>query len=108
MTLPRSPDVAARRRRLVALGRALPDVDVSPVGAGHLALKAPRLVAADPERFFVPPYLGPKGWVGLRLDGRTLDWKQIRELLLAAHWLAAAGSRTRRTAARPAPVRGAR
>ena len=27
------------------------------------------LVGADPARFFVPPYVGPKGWVGMRLDG---------------------------------------
>jgi predicted DNA-binding protein (MmcQ/YjbR family) len=26
------------------------------------------LVGADPERFFVPPYLGHKGWVGMRVD----------------------------------------
>ena len=27
------------------------------------------LVASDPDRFFVPPYVGSKGWVGVRLDG---------------------------------------
>ena len=26
------------------------------------------LVGADPFRFFVPPYVGPKGWIGMRLD----------------------------------------
>ena len=26
------------------------------------------LIGADPERFFFPPYVGPKGWVGMRLD----------------------------------------
>jgi len=26
------------------------------------------LVDADPERFFVPPYVGPRGWLGFRLD----------------------------------------
>ena len=30
------------------------------------------LVATDLERWFAPPYLGPKGWVGLYLD--TLHW----------------------------------
>src|SRR5947209_5793108 len=27
------------------------------------------LVAADPERFYVPPYVGHRGWIGVRLDG---------------------------------------
>jgi len=30
------------------------------------------LVGADPERFFVPPYVGHRGWLGVRLD-RGLD-----------------------------------
>lgn len=34
------------------------------------------LVAADPERFFVPPYVGHRGWLGVRLD-RALDWAAI-------------------------------
>jgi hypothetical protein len=34
------------------------------------------LVAADPERFFVPPYVGHRGWLGVRLD-RGLDWEEI-------------------------------
>jgi hypothetical protein len=34
------------------------------------------LVEADPERFFVPPYVGHRGWLGVRLD-RGLDWNEI-------------------------------
>ena len=34
------------------------------------------LVEADPERFFVPPYVGHRGWLGLRLD-RALDWDEL-------------------------------
>jgi len=34
------------------------------------------LVEADPDRFFVPPYVGHRGWLGLRLD-RELDWDEI-------------------------------
>jgi hypothetical protein len=34
------------------------------------------LVEADPERFFVPPYVGHRGWLGLRLD-RGLDWDEL-------------------------------
>ena len=38
------------------------------------------LVEADPETFFVPPYVGPSGWVGVRLD-RAPDWGVIAGLL---------------------------
>jgi hypothetical protein len=34
------------------------------------------LVEASPERFFVPPYVGHRGWLGLRLD-RDLDWEEL-------------------------------
>ena len=34
------------------------------------------LVEADSERFFVPPYVGPRGWLGVRLD-RSLDWDEL-------------------------------
>src|SRR5438094_1009206 len=34
------------------------------------------LVEADPERFFVPPYVGHRGWLGVRLD-RGLNWDEL-------------------------------
>ncbi|MEX0851313.1 MAG: MmcQ/YjbR family DNA-binding protein [Gaiellaceae bacterium] len=34
------------------------------------------LVKADAERFFVPPYVGHRGWLGVRLD-RGLDWDEL-------------------------------
>ena len=34
------------------------------------------LVEADPEKLFVPPYVGHRGWLGVRLD-RGLDWNEI-------------------------------
>ncbi len=37
------------------------------------------LVGADPERFFVPPYVGHRGWIGVRLD-RGLTTTELREL----------------------------
>jgi hypothetical protein len=42
------------------------------------------LVAADPERFFVPPYQGPYGWIGVRLD-REPDWGEVREIVIDAY-----------------------
>jgi hypothetical protein len=38
------------------------------------------LIEADPRRFYRPKYLGPTGWVGLRLDGEV-DWNEVRVLL---------------------------
>ena len=39
------------------------------------------LIAADPDRFYRPKYLGPSGWVGVRLEGK-IDWEEIRFLLV--------------------------
>ncbi|MEO1366916.1 MAG: MmcQ/YjbR family DNA-binding protein, partial [Acidobacteriota bacterium] len=45
-------------------------------------------VEVNPEIYFVPPYMGPSGWVGCRLD-RDLDWAEVEELLLAGYRLVA-------------------
>jgi hypothetical protein len=37
------------------------------------------LTEADPEKFFVPPYVGHRGWLGVRLD-RGLDWNELAGL----------------------------
>jgi hypothetical protein len=42
------------------------------------------LVEADPERFFRPPYVGHRGWLGLRLD-RGLDWEEIAGIVEDAY-----------------------
>ena len=34
------------------------------------------LVEGDPERFFVPPYVGHRGWLGVRLD-RGIHWDEL-------------------------------
>ena len=47
----------------------------------------PFMVAHRPERFFVPPYVGPSGWVGVWLD--AADWDELRELLADAWRLTA-------------------
>lgn len=46
------------------------------------------LVEADPEAFFVPPYVGNKGWVGAYLD-RRIDWSLLRELIEESYRLIA-------------------
>ena len=37
------------------------------------------LVKAAPERFFRPPYVGSRGWLGVRLDGKV-DWAEVTAL----------------------------
>jgi predicted DNA-binding protein (MmcQ/YjbR family) len=41
------------------------------------------------ERFFVAPYTGKNGWTCLRLDGKKVDWKEVRQLLERSYRLVA-------------------
>ena len=47
------------------------------------------MVAAAPDRFFVPPYVGPSGWIGVYLDSPHTDWEELGELLQDAWRLSA-------------------
>jgi predicted DNA-binding protein (MmcQ/YjbR family) len=56
-------------------------------------VKAPKgsqavLLAADPTRFFAPPYVGPKGWVGMMLDPAP-DWDELAALVRRSYRLVA-------------------
>ena len=71
-------------------------------GDGRIAVwcKAPpgaqeSLVGADPDHFFIPPYVGHMGWLGIHLD-RGLDWGVIAGLLKDGY-LEAAPARLRST-----------
>lgn len=91
--------------RLRAICTALPEVEERPFGGhtapayrvrgklfvktaedrGSITFKAgpgvqDALVASDPERFFVPAYVGSKGWVGARVDVGQ-DWDELTELI---------------------------
>jgi predicted DNA-binding protein (MmcQ/YjbR family) len=46
------------------------------------------MVQANPARFFVPPYVGPSGWVGVWLDG-AVDWSEVADLLRDSYLLVA-------------------
>ena len=103
-----------RRDRLVAICKALPETVVEPAGETHLAIKIRKKIFAyylfdhhgdgiiglsaksnlseqrrylreDPETFFVPAYVGPKGWIGMRLDLDEVDWDTVSELLKRAY-----------------------
>ena len=63
-------------------------------GRPSVWLKAPAggqdmLVTNDPERFFVPPYVGHKGWVGVYLDGKAVDWRLLSVLIEDSYCLIA-------------------
>ncbi|MDQ2975968.1 MAG: MmcQ/YjbR family DNA-binding protein [Acidobacteriota bacterium] len=103
-----------RRTRLVEICKALPEIEVQVSGEQHLAFRIRkkifgyylfdhhgdgmiafccksslndqrRLVKEDPVSFFVPPYVGPKGWVAIRLDLDEVDWDTVWELARRAY-----------------------
>ena len=64
-------------------------------GVGRLALWVPTppgvhdgLTRLEPERFFVPPYVGHRGWIGVKLDVDP-DWEEIAGILEDAYRLVA-------------------
>lgn len=64
-------------------------------GDGRLAvwvkstvLEQAEMVDSAPDVFFVPPYVGPSGWVGVRLD-RGLDWEIVEGVLESGYRLVA-------------------
>ena len=98
-----------RRTRLVKICQAFPEVTHEIAGDGHIAFRVRkkifgyylfdhhgdgiiafccksslseqrRLVKDDPESFFVPAYLGARGWIAIRLDLEDVDWETVGEL----------------------------
>ncbi len=62
-------------------------------GRSSLWCKAPpgvqgALVASEPGRFFVPPYVGHHGWIGVWLDVE-LDWDELAEFIEESYRLTA-------------------
>jgi phosphoribosylglycinamide formyltransferase-1 len=110
-------DLQARRDRLVRLCRTLPEATVTAHaqhlgfavggrsfawyvddegGDGRVAVlcKTPPgenagLVASDPHRFYLPRYVGKRGWVALRLDLQDVDWGEVAELVADSYRLVA-------------------
>jgi len=105
---------AQRRIRLVNICESFPEVNVEVAGESHLAFRIRkrifayylfdhhgdgmiaftcksslseqrRLVKDDPITFFVPPYLGSKGWVAIRLDLDVVDWDTVTDLARRAY-----------------------
>ncbi|MFC7473797.1 MmcQ/YjbR family DNA-binding protein [Dankookia sp. GCM10030260] len=79
------PTFRVREKIFAMAPGAGPDLAVwckAPPGAQQV------LVGADPGRFFVPPYLGPKGWVGIRLQPLP-DWAEMTALVCRSYRLVA-------------------
>jgi phosphoribosylglycinamide formyltransferase-1 len=45
------------------------------------------LAAAQPARFYLPSYIGPRGWIALRLDLGKVDWDEVAELVVGSYRL---------------------
>jgi hypothetical protein len=111
-------EVGRRRARVIELCTSLPEAEAGSEGAPHVRFAVRRktfayyledhhgdgivalcvkaapgeqqaLVAAEPERFLVPAYLGAKGWVSLRIDLPDVDWDEVRELATDGYRLVA-------------------
>lgn len=72
-------------------GKTFATYAVNHHGDGRVALWVPApsgvqdvCVRGAPEHFFVPPYVGPRGWLGVRLD-RGLAWTRVAELVRDAY-----------------------
>jgi phosphoribosylglycinamide formyltransferase-1 len=105
---------AQRRKKLIDICKALPESEVDVAGETHLAFRIRkrifayylfdhhgdgiiaftcksslsdqrRFVKEDPVSFFVPAYLGAKGWIAIRLDLDEVDWDTVSELARRAY-----------------------
>ncbi len=90
LALPSAHEVEAwgaptfRVKKIFAMYSAAADVQHSGGRPGVWLKAAPgnqQLMVRDrPDRFFVPPYVGPSGWIGVRLDKRP-SWTEVAELV---------------------------
>lgn len=74
----------------IAKGKQFASIDDHHHGADHLAVwcAAPpgsqeAHVRTDPARYFVPPYVGHRGWLGVVLDLQP-DWEEVEEIIIEA------------------------
>ncbi|MGH9184853.1 MAG: MmcQ/YjbR family DNA-binding protein [Acidimicrobiales bacterium] len=96
LTLPEASQSGDQHTAFRVRGRTFAYYLVDHHGDGRIALcckadpgENQALIESDPERFFMPPYIGPRGWVGLDLDARPVDRTEIRELVFDSYRLVA-------------------
>jgi hypothetical protein len=107
-----------RRQHVISLVESLPDASAIPGGDRHLSLEvrgrrfgyflddhhgdgrlalncktAPgvneTLAHVASERFFIPKYVGARGWLGLWLDLPKIDWDEVEDVITEAYRLVA-------------------
>lgn len=93
LSLPEAVEKPIRRGPAYRIGDKIFAMDRGDGDRVSLWCKAPKgsqaiLVGADPERFFVPPYVGVKGWIGMRLDAEP-DWDEVSFLVRRSYVLIA-------------------
>jgi predicted DNA-binding protein (MmcQ/YjbR family) len=50
----------------------------------------------DPQRFYLPAYIGSRGWFGMRLDRGRVRWREVAEIVARSYRLTAPKSAVRR------------
>ena len=93
LALPEASEVVIRRGPTYRVDDKIFALDRTVEGRPSLWCKVPAggqaaLIAADPLRFFSPPYYGAKGWIGLWLD-RSVDWEEVAGFAARSHRLVA-------------------
>lgn len=63
-----------------------------------------RAVAGDPKRFYLPQYIGPRGYMGIRLDVSRVDWKDVADRVSSSYG-SVAPKRLLGAGTRPVPAR---
>jgi hypothetical protein len=91
MALPEVTEKIAWGESTWRAGKIFAQLDTHHHRAKHVAVWLParpgvqeELVEDDPEHFFRPPYVGHKGWIGVRIDMKP-DWKVVASLVADAY-----------------------
>jgi hypothetical protein len=91
MALPEVTEKIAWGEPTWRAGKIFAQMDTHHHGADHVAVWLParpgvqaELVEEDPSHFFRPPYVGHKGWIGVRIDNQP-DWKTVVSLVADAY-----------------------
>ena len=91
LALPEATERSSHGEPSFFVGRQFASVDDHHHGADRLAFwcAAPpgvqeEMIAENPEQFFRPPYVGHRGWLGVRID-LDPDWAEIAEIVRDAY-----------------------
>lgn len=63
-------------------------------------------VHREPQRFYLPAYIGPRGWFGLRLDRGAVNWDEVESIVRLSYCLAAPKTLARKVEAQFESPRG--